>query len=54
MMVLAYEWKKLMIGQRGLACLLAALASRRERGHHGSESRPCRSAGTLLQRPHLG
>ena len=25
MMVLAYEWKKLMIGQRGLACLLAAL-----------------------------
>ena len=25
MRVLAYEWKKLMIGQRGLVCLLAAL-----------------------------
>ncbi len=27
MRVLAYEWKKLMIGQRGLVCLLAALVA---------------------------
>ncbi len=27
MRVLAYEWKKLMIGQRGLACLVAALVA---------------------------
>ena len=90
MMVLAYEWKKLMIGQRGLACLLAALVvsgvwlaateqpqniamqehrsdyvwclerldgalnDQKEAWLHGSESRPCRSAGKLLQRPHLG